>query len=82
MLLGAFLTFVLFSKKILNTFLSSFFFAAHLGFGPRRIEILSSLANHGRNSAAAILTDRRQRENKCGRFRKKTFKISKLFQKK
>lgn len=34
MLLGAFLTFVLFLKKILNTFSSSFFFAAHQGIGP------------------------------------------------
>lgn len=34
MLLGAFLTFVLFSKKIPVTFLSSFFFAAHQGIGP------------------------------------------------
>ena len=60
MYLGAFLTFILFSKKILNTFLSSFFFAAHQGIGPRRIEILSSSANRGRNSAAAILSNYRQ----------------------
>ena len=60
MLLGAFLTFVLFSKKILNTFLSSFFSCRPPGIRTLKDRILSSLANHGRNSAAAILANRRQ----------------------
>ena len=37
-----------------------------------------AVAAMGKN-AAAILTDRRQRENKCGRFRKKHLKFQSYF---